>query len=167
MRFRHNALKMAILFCVGLNSLLFGCSAAETAVSSEERTMFDAVSASVSREVGDNRSMLSQDVQTAGMTIYEITENNFQNGLYYRFSETEVSAWQDVIKSGDYTTQAAELTKENTKYIIEMYDSENANIAFLRIDQNLRMYTEDGNMIVCEKLENMLNDIVRTSTNCE
>lgn len=94
--------------------------------------------------------------------IYEITENEFHQGIEYEFSQAELDCFKTVMEQKDYRCSQGLPKKEEIRFIIDLYDQNGSELAALSMDRNGKLYSDDGYLVVSSTLEEMLSGVIES-----
>ena len=114
----------------------------------------------------ENNSMVMEKENTVieKGRIYEITENNFQEGIYHDFTQEELAIWQKLLDALDYTeTEGNNFDKIDWRYAISLYDAHGNRIANFVADEDLNIYGKDGNKIENTQVTDLLQRVVESN----
>lgn len=106
-------------------------------------------------EKGKNSMIVSGD-------IYEITENNFVEGMEYKFTEDELKIWNEVYNKDSFEVGEDIITEENIKYMINLYDDEEKEIGEYVLDKNGNLYdgNQEGRVVYNARIAKLLQGII-------
>ena len=90
--------------------------------------------------------------------LYEITENNFVDGLKFDLTKGECS---DIVKQiTDFSFSDDIIEYIDKKYVFDFYTVDGATVYILYLDKNGDVYTEQGYKVDCETLKFKLESLV-------
>lgn len=94
--------------------------------------------------------------------IYEITENNFIDGMEHAFTNDELEMWNEVYAENGFEEKENFVVKDNIKYMINLYDDKENEVGEYIIDKDGRLYdgNKNGKEIYNQKIIKLLKDIV-------
>lgn len=94
--------------------------------------------------------------------IYEITENNFVDGLDHTFTEDEIAVWDEVYAKGSFKEGEDYITEEDIKYMINLYDSNENEVGEYILDKNGQLYdgNREGRSVYNQKIMELLHNII-------
>ena len=90
--------------------------------------------------------------------IYEITENNFVEGLRVDLSRTKCSDISNQIDSISFSNSIIESIDK--KYVFEFYSVDGGTIYILYLDKSGEIFTEQGYKIDCDSLNAKLTSLI-------
>lgn len=96
--------------------------------------------------------------------LYELTENNFQEGLDYDFTEEELALWQNVVEQLDTAAEQKPAEEIEPGYLIRLYDEDGSEIASFSVGRDGRVYTEDNRRVEDEAIETLLRELLSGAT---
>ncbi len=92
--------------------------------------------------------------------LYELTDNNFEVGLDYDFTEEELVLWQAVLDNLEDIAEAEPSQTEDPRYLIRLYDGTESEIACFSLDRQGNLFTEDGRKVENEAITELLKGII-------
>lgn len=92
--------------------------------------------------------------------IYELTENQFQDGLDYELANEELEALRMLLKSGGLTSREGAFKKEDIKYILDLYDEEERELASFGISGDGSVYSDKEEEVDSEKLQEWIQAFI-------
>lgn len=95
-------------------------------------------------------------------SIYEITENNFIEGLSHDFSPEELEIWNEVSQNNSIQEEQGRLLDGTQKYMINLYDSGGNEALEYMLDRNGQLYDgkQNGQAVSCFEITEMLERII-------
>ena len=94
----------------------------------------------------------------ASGNIYELTDNNFQEGINYDFSLDELQKIEKMLQQVRLKKSINVINRNNILYIASFYNEKEEEILSLAIDRKFRIYSEDGMRIRSKELEKYLKN---------
>ena len=92
-------------------------------------------------------------------TIYEITPNNFVEGIFHDFEQVELTTWRDALEKVTFVRSE---TEYNKRYLIHLYDEKGSQLyEFWADDEGIVFLTDDEYHIENELLSQMIRQIVQ------
>lgn len=92
--------------------------------------------------------------------LYELTENNFQEGLDYDFTEEELALWQNVVEQLDTAAVQEPAEEIEPGYLVRLYDADGREIASFSVGRDGCVYTEDNRRVEDEAIEALLRELL-------
>lgn len=111
----------------------------------------------------DNNSSFSQtelEYRIVSGNLYEITENNFIEGIDYDFSETEIEEIKTILKNEEFTLTEEIIDENKLQYIINFYDADGTEIFSFALDKNKNIFCEDGYQLKDSHLREYICNII-------
>lgn len=138
---------IAFVMCLGL-SIFSGCGngQAEYELKIENKAEADN---NVTSE-GDTMALKVSEI--AKGNIYEITENNFQEGLDYYFTEEELAEIMGMLKDESLEMTEGIPKKEDIAYVVIFYDAAGMEVLSFTIDRANKIYEGSGYCVKNEQL---------------
>lgn len=98
--------------------------------------------------------------QIAIINIYEITENQFQEGIDYYFTSEEMELWRNILNNeiDDYSN--VDIGDVEIKYIINFYNKDGDELLSFALDEDKNVYTEDGYKFINSEILLVLKNIL-------
>lgn len=110
--------------------------------------------------VTETESIKGIGAMIASGTIYEITEDNFVEGLYHNLTQEEIGAWADVLSRGTYTCKEGTITPEESRYMLEFYDEAENNLVYIRVNSALELCFDDRYLVYGDEIDRLIAGLV-------
>ena len=107
----------------------------------------------------ENLQTTNQQLITSG-ELYEITENNFIDGLQHDFTDEELILWNQVFQNYDFQEKDKELDDATIKYTIRLYNKDNKQVGEYMLDADGFLFNSKGKQITNKKIEKLLKNII-------
>lgn len=111
----------------------------------------------------DNNPSFSQtelEYRIVSGNLYEITENNFIEGIDYDFSETEIEEIKTILKNEEFTLTEEIIDENELQYIINFYDADGTEIFSFALDKNKNIFCKDGYQLKDSHLREYICNII-------
>lgn len=92
--------------------------------------------------------------------MYEITANNFVEGLSHDFSPEEIEVWKEAIENDGFSKKYSHMGE--CRYMIHLYDTNGVEVKEYLLDDNSRLYDLEGMYVANNAVDEMLGEIVKT-----
>lgn len=92
--------------------------------------------------------------------MYEITANNFIEGLSHDFSPEEIEVWKEAIENDGFSKKYSHMGE--CRYMIHLYDTKGVEVEEYFLDDNGRLYDLEGMYVANNAVDEMLGEIVKT-----
>lgn len=121
-----------------------------------------AISGCAREEAEDVMPELATAVIASG-SIYELTDNSFQEGFEYDFSQDELAEITKMLKDKSLKLKKKTPKKEEIVYSIYFYQDTGEEVLSLAIDMDGKIYHEDGYYIKSEELTEYFRTLIENS----
>lgn len=106
----------------------------------------------------ENLQTTNQQLITSG-ELYEITENNFIDGLQHDFTDEELILWNQVSQDNGFQEKDKTLDDDAIKYMIRLYNKDNKQVGEYMLDADGFLFSSKGKQITNKKIEKLLKNI--------
>lgn len=101
-----------------------------------------------------------KELEIVSGNMYEITANNFVEGLSHDFSPEEIEVWKEAIENDGFSKKYSHMGE--CRYMIHLYDTNGVEVKEYLLDDNSRLYDLEGMYVANDAVDEMLGEIVKT-----